>query len=278
MKKLSRYFIIIVIILAITISIPIIINKALYLPIKTNTTNDSDWLAFWGSFLGGIFGGFATLIGVLYTIKKNDKDKEKEEKKKLPFVVPLQKNLLVYRDVRNEQCYLSNEGKDENQFEYELIYFDLINLASEHAFNISLTWNAPKLQEINKFLNENKIKNIFNKEFRIISESNKEERRNHIQIIKSSESEDIKSTYIFVGWRSLINNIVESMARQNNGFKNSKIYKNMPLGKLTLKYKTIHGKDIDKKYLILADIFQGYLDGNVESYYLTFNFELDEDN
>ena len=145
MKKLSRYFIIIVIILAITIGIPIIINKALYLPIKTNTTNDSDWLAFWGSFLGGIFGGFATLIGVLYTIKKNDKDKEKEEKKKLPFVVPLQKNLLVYIDVRNEQCYLSNEGKDENQFEYELIYFDLINLASEHAFNISLTWNAPKL-------------------------------------------------------------------------------------------------------------------------------------
>ena len=72
-------------------------------------------------------------------------DKEKEEKKKLPFVVPLQKNLLVYRDVRNEQRYLSNEGKDENQFEYELIYFDLINLASEHAFNISLTWNAPKL-------------------------------------------------------------------------------------------------------------------------------------
>ena len=51
MKKLSRYFIIIVIILAITIGIPIIINKALYLPIKTNTTNDSDWLAFWGSFL-----------------------------------------------------------------------------------------------------------------------------------------------------------------------------------------------------------------------------------
>ena len=35
---------------------------------------------------------------------------------------------------------------------------------------------------------------------------------------------------------------------------------------------------LDKKYLILADIFQGYLDGNVESYYLTFNFELDEDN
>lgn len=278
MKKLSKYLLIIAIILVITIGVPIIINNALYLPIKTNSTNDSDWLAFWGSFLGGIFGGFATLIGVLFTIQKNDKDKNKEEEKKLPFVVPLQKMLLVYRDVKNKNCYLSNEGKDENQFEYELIYFDLINLASEHAFNISLTWDAPKLEEINKFLDENKIRNLFNKGFKLISESKKEERRNHIQIIKSSESEDIKNTYIFVGWRSLINTIVECMARQNNGLKNNKTYNNMPLGQLTLNYKTIHGKNINKKYSILGDIFQGNLDENIESYYLTFNFELVEDN
>lgn len=35
---------------------------------------------FFGSYLGGIFGGVATLLAVVYTIKSNKKEQERKEK------------------------------------------------------------------------------------------------------------------------------------------------------------------------------------------------------
>lgn len=72
----------ILLLLIITFETIIIIRLILIGSINLNLVKvDYNWLGFWGSFLGGIFGGLATLIGVRYTISKMDeerKDKEKE--------------------------------------------------------------------------------------------------------------------------------------------------------------------------------------------------------
>ena len=40
-----------------------------------------DWLAFWGSIIGGLIGGLFTFLGVRYTIKNENKKARKEELK-----------------------------------------------------------------------------------------------------------------------------------------------------------------------------------------------------
>lgn len=277
-KKYQFGIIVGVAFITITLIIPYVINKVMYLPIKTNSTSDSDWLAFWGSFLGGVFGGFLTLTGVRYTIKENEKEKEKENEKNKPFIVPLKNTILVYRDVINETCYLSNQGKDENFFIYEQIYFKLINLGKEHAFNLSLGWNPPETHQIENFLQQKHIDNRFKKGFNLICNSRPEKRDDEIQIIKSCDNQDVQETYLFVGWESLIKNLIECIALTNKGNKNDKTYVNMPLGKLELKYENIYGNDVNKIYSIYGQVFQGIIDKDMESYYLSFKFNLEDPN
>ncbi|WP_277506200.1 MULTISPECIES: putative phage abortive infection protein [unclassified Paenibacillus] len=42
-------------------------------------SNSNDWIGFLGSYLGGIFGGLFTLLGVLITIRKQDEQNHKME-------------------------------------------------------------------------------------------------------------------------------------------------------------------------------------------------------
>lgn len=58
---------------SVIILLPILINIFLFLPFPPtpNDLGNKDWLSFWGSFLGGCFGGITTLIAVYLTLKQN---------------------------------------------------------------------------------------------------------------------------------------------------------------------------------------------------------------
>lgn len=70
-------------IFALIIGIPIFLQYAVFgNSIPSNTSNDG-WAGFFGSYLGGILGGCATLLGVVYTIKKTHEESETNRKKEL---------------------------------------------------------------------------------------------------------------------------------------------------------------------------------------------------
>lgn len=73
MRNYKNIIIIVGILLFVIIAIPfgineLVVNNDYY----SKATNDG-WVSFMGSYLGGIFGGFATLIGVLITLKTTRK-------------------------------------------------------------------------------------------------------------------------------------------------------------------------------------------------------------
>ncbi|MCI2200183.1 hypothetical protein, partial [Clostridium sp.] len=67
--------------LTIIILISLIIYGLLFLnfPPSPNGTSNTDWLQFWGSYIGGVIGGMTTLGGVYYTLKHQDNDKDDNE-------------------------------------------------------------------------------------------------------------------------------------------------------------------------------------------------------
>jgi hypothetical protein len=70
---------VIVIFILFLIIFPILINFMLFadIPKTPSDLGNSDWLTFWGSFIGGCFGGIATLIAVNSTLKQNLNNHEK---------------------------------------------------------------------------------------------------------------------------------------------------------------------------------------------------------
>ena len=54
--------------------IPIAVNLLLYLPVPTpGELGNSEWLSFWGSYIGGCLGGICTLLTIYLTIKYYEK-------------------------------------------------------------------------------------------------------------------------------------------------------------------------------------------------------------
>ncbi|EQI05218.1 hypothetical protein QOG_2325 [Clostridioides difficile Y10] len=93
--KILTIFISVIAILIICIGLPSLINRVLYWDIKTHNSTDGEWLSFWGSFLGGIFGGLATLGAILITRemakKDNEELKESISMEREPKVIPIKK-------------------------------------------------------------------------------------------------------------------------------------------------------------------------------------------
>ena len=54
--------------------IPVAVNLLLYLPVPTpGELGDSEWLSFWGSYIGGCLGGICTLLTIYLTMKYYEK-------------------------------------------------------------------------------------------------------------------------------------------------------------------------------------------------------------
>lgn len=76
---------------------PIVIEKLIIANSYPSGASNDGWASFFGSYLGGVFGGIATLMAVLITIRNGKKEKEEEiarEKEEL-----IRKSaLIVYYD------------------------------------------------------------------------------------------------------------------------------------------------------------------------------------
>lgn len=87
-KKKNRSFStilkgILIAVVILIVLIPIIVNWLLYAPIPTPADlGNEEWVSFWGSYLGGCFGGVCTLITIYATIKYYEKQ-DREHKKEL---------------------------------------------------------------------------------------------------------------------------------------------------------------------------------------------------
>ena len=182
---------------------PILINIILsfnWLP--SIGTSSSDWLGFWGSFLGSIIGGLATLVGVLMTIWKMQEDKEEENRKKEPFLVPLKKYFNIAWDFNKDRYYLHDKLFDKESLNNKnsvLVYFDIINLGEEHAFNVSISWMPPNLEDILSTFKRFGVENKFIKFFKFQCNKDVEIKEDAFQIVKSSEGGNIDKMYIFSG-------------------------------------------------------------------------------
>lgn len=100
-------------ILLVTI-IPIIINLTMYIPfsITVDSLSQSDWLSFFGSYMGGVLGGLGTLIAVFLTITHYENENLNSKKRvensfeiaKIDKIVQFLKN----RDVISTSDYENN--------------------------------------------------------------------------------------------------------------------------------------------------------------------------
>ena len=80
--------------ISVCIMAPIVIGWGVSLDILNEWTNDNDWIGFWGSYVGAIFGGLVSLYVMRYTINKTEKITEMERKKE--FCDNLLKELIDY--------------------------------------------------------------------------------------------------------------------------------------------------------------------------------------
>lgn len=99
LKDNKWIFIIVIIIVFI---IPLLINTLLQIPYPTTAKDlsNKEWLGFWGSFLGGCFGGIATLFAVKLSLsfEKNNKLKREREEKIMNLIILFENLDTLYRN------------------------------------------------------------------------------------------------------------------------------------------------------------------------------------
>lgn len=77
-KKVRNIMIAVAIVIVI---VPIALNLAFYLSIPTPIPlGNSEWLAFWGNYSGGVIGGIAALVTIYFTIQYYEKQDENHKK------------------------------------------------------------------------------------------------------------------------------------------------------------------------------------------------------
>ncbi len=127
-KKINRINISILIYITLIILIPFILNS-FFLKlniVSADGLNNSQWLSFWGSYLGAVISGTATLIAVLVTISFYEKqDKEKMNEKYNPVFI-----IFIVKDRKyqnNSLCDLDGyyTGYIRNSSEYDLYDVDI---------------------------------------------------------------------------------------------------------------------------------------------------------
>ena len=77
MKRIPWY--VIVIIVAMIIAAPIVVNYCISTDSGNVTQAGSAWIGFWGSYIGAVLGGIVTLLVMVFTLSSNHKEKRREE-------------------------------------------------------------------------------------------------------------------------------------------------------------------------------------------------------
>ncbi len=83
--------------IGVTVLFPVVICILRLLYEKIFGGFDPNWLSFWGSYLGGVFGGIATLVAVVVTINNNKEELDRKEEKE-KFQAIRKSAVIVYYD------------------------------------------------------------------------------------------------------------------------------------------------------------------------------------
>lgn len=163
-KKRKKYapMIICLLVILVLVGVPLIVVVMVkYRWIITDTTNE--WIGFWGGYLGALIGGALTLVGVIITIKNEEKVRKENEIRLMRPVLSGKIEILERRDIKklkNGRGAILNiageqagngERYDNSSFEeyfkqkknssVKVIRYRLVNLSNYSANNVSVKVN-----------------------------------------------------------------------------------------------------------------------------------------
>ncbi|WLR46415.1 hypothetical protein LC065_12590 [Halobacillus litoralis] len=126
----------------ILLALPILTNQLMTFRWFKVVGDEKTWIAFYGSYLGGIIGGLMTLAGVLLTLNVQTKNKHQEdevnEHKTLLMLYP--KFLLIKSNLKDIRISLENnhqmtgKGLEWNKIERDMFKWRINRLAEKLNF------------------------------------------------------------------------------------------------------------------------------------------------
>lgn len=270
--------------------IPLLVNglltSSISAPFINNTTN-SDWLGFWGSYLGAIFGGIATLLGVKLTIDKMDEQKKLEV---VPIIMPIKQKYVIKRCKNTgEKSYYIKEFHDEKEIkeynalpviEKELKFADfnyphitMKNLSEQKALEVKFYWK--------KYTGENDewyngfIINC--DDIRTFSEiQNTSEDRVALEqkdILLSNESEH--KILLYEEIKQYIISVIDLINKrliENPNCNLNKLF-NVPIGKVDIASKNVIGMVVHNNYNMIMKITDAVSkDGYYDVFYMNLEY------
>lgn len=143
LKIIKKHFIIILIIML----LPLVINLLCLIPTKF-TTNNNDWIGFWGSYLGSICGGIITLFVLFQTNKLTKEIQEHNisfEYKKEIFFKSYEKVYEIKQTIDN--CYnIESVNISSLNFLLQTIDLSIINEELVTDYNNALSRTVHELK------------------------------------------------------------------------------------------------------------------------------------
>ncbi|CZR96772.1 MULTISPECIES: hypothetical protein [Clostridioides] len=254
--KILTIFISVIAILIICIGLPLLINRVLYWDIRTHNSTDGEWLSFWGSFLGGIFGGLATLGAILITRemakKDNEELKESISREREPKVIPIKKNAYLYKTYGTPCMFNEIQMPNKVPICSDIIKLTLVNVGKEAAIQIEVFWEKPQNIVKTKDLTDEDLK-VYNKFFNEfdINENIKVEK----EYISSLQEVEIGlNMYTEMYIRELSSELIDNF-RENNKH-GIYIRKNIKVGTINIKRKNIYDETYNTSYDMEISIFE----------------------
>lgn len=135
---LKNLKIIIVIAVIVMVGVPVLLNVLLCVSIPTaSDLGNKEWIGFWGSYIGGCFGGLCTLITIYLTIRYYEKQ---ENEHKTELAVQMEKHdeemktelLRKYRPI----LILRPNGGSGSEGKYNPFFLHISNLSEYAAINV----------------------------------------------------------------------------------------------------------------------------------------------
>ena len=121
--------------------------------------DNSNWMSYLGSFLGGILGGFATLVAIYFTLVSMKQDV-------MPHIIPMRTVLYGYYG-KNKGAFLStecleedipqtgNQHVDNHKIDFNVLmptFMKFANIGKDSALNVRVEWDSPNESELYKIL------------------------------------------------------------------------------------------------------------------------------
>lgn len=273
--KIITMFIVIILILIICIGVPLLINHMLYWDIRTHNSTDGEWLSFWGSFLGGIFGGLATLGAILISREMAKKDNEELKnsiaKERQPKIIPIKKSVYLYKICGNTNIFNNIQTPGKIPRYSESIDVKFVNVGKEASIQIEVFWKKPQNIVKTEYLTNDDVEvcNNFIKKFDINDDIKVEKE----YISSFQEAEIGLNSYTEMYIRKLSSELIDNFRKNNE--KGIYIRKNIKVGRIDIKCKNVYDESYNTSYDMEISILE--IDRSDELYTVNIDFKLIKD-